>query len=216
MRYLKSELEHFGTTVGDNRQAVRAFARANPDLTHAQLIALVRSLWAREVFECRLAAALLLDTYAELLGARDLGLLQRLVRTSHTWALVDVLAGDVLGRLIVRHPNAAARLDSWAADPDFWVRRAAPLSSLYPLKAGLGIDRFLRYADEMLEERVFFIRKAIGWVLREAGKRDPDLVYDWLAPRVQRTSGVTMREAVKYLREPQRRALLSAYRERTP
>ena len=51
----------------------------------------------------------------------------------------------------------------------------------------------------MLEEREFFIRKAIGWVLREAGKRRPDDVAAWLAPRTDRASGVTMREAVKYL-----------------
>ena len=51
----------------------------------------------------------------------------------------------------------------------------------------------------MLEEKEFFIRKAIGWVLREAGKRRPDEVAAWLAPRTGRASGVTMREAVKYL-----------------
>ena len=51
----------------------------------------------------------------------------------------------------------------------------------------------------MLEEREFFIRKAIGWVLREVAKRRPELVTTWLTPRVHRASGVTFREAIKYL-----------------
>jgi 3-methyladenine DNA glycosylase AlkD len=59
----------------------------------------------------------------------------------------------------------------------------------------------------MLDEKEFFIRKAIGWVLREAGKTRPDEVYEWLAPRVDRASGVTLREAVKYLRPDQRARL---------
>ena len=65
----------------------------------------------------------------------------------------------------------------------------------------------------MLADREFFIRKAIGWVLRETAKRHPQLVADWLAPRVHRASGVTVREAVKWLPADQREALMASYRE---
>ena len=67
----------------------------------------------------------------------------------------------------------------------------------------------------MLEEREFFIRKAIGWVLREVSKSRPDEVLAWIAPRTGRASGVTMREVVKYLRGPAGE-LMSAYRARRP
>jgi 3-methyladenine DNA glycosylase AlkD len=79
------------------------------------------------------------------------------------------------------------------------VRRSALLAQIKPLREGASFHRFGRYADAMLDEKEFFIRKAIGWVLREAGKTRPDDVYEWLAPRADRASGVTMREAVKYL-----------------
>jgi len=58
------------------------------------------------------------------------------------------------------------------------------------------------------------VRKAIGWVLRETGKRQPDLVAAWLAPRTAQASGVTMREAVKWLPADRRAALTAAYRGR--
>jgi 3-methyladenine DNA glycosylase AlkD len=64
----------------------------------------------------------------------------------------------------------------------------------------------------MLEEREFFIRKAIGWVLRETAKRRPDEVFSWLAARTDRISGVTIREAVKYLDERRADRLIEAYR----
>jgi len=57
-------------------------------------------------------------------------------------------------------------------DDDFWLRRSAMLGLLRPLRAGGGdFERFARYADAMLEEKEFFVRKAIGWVLREVAKR---------------------------------------------
>ena len=68
----------------------------------------------------------------------------------------------------------------------------------------------------MLEEREFFIRKAIGWVLRELGKRRPTEVMAWLAPRTHRASGVTMREATRYLPLAERDRLMIAYRQRRP
>jgi 3-methyladenine DNA glycosylase AlkD len=63
----------------------------------------------------------------------------------------------------------------------------------------------------MLAESEFFIRKAIGWVLRETAKKKPDLVADWLEPRLHRMSGVTFREAVRWLPPDRRGALAAAY-----
>jgi hypothetical protein len=74
------------------------------------------------------------------------------------------LAGDAVGTLVLRHPDAAADLDAGAGDEDFWVRRSALLAQLRPLRAGADLDRFGRYADAILDETESFVRKAIGWV----------------------------------------------------
>lgn len=198
-------------TVWEVRKAVR---RVAPSLDRDGLLAVVDALWDSPVFDCRLAAALLLDARPDLLEPGDLALVERLVRASSTWALVDVLAGDVVGALLLRHPEAAGALDRWAADDNFWVRRSALLGLLRPMRRGLPMDRFLGYADAMLDEKEFFVRKAIGWVLREEGKRRPHEVVAWLRPRVGRVSGVTIREAVKYVGAGDRDALMAAYRAR--
>jgi 3-methyladenine DNA glycosylase AlkD len=207
-RYLKSELEHLGATVWQIRRETKAYAKDHPKLAHGELVELVEELWAKPVHERRMAAVFLIETYPALVAPGDLPLLERLVRESKTWALVDGLAGDVLGELLVRRPEAAPELDRWASDRDFWVRRSALLAQIKPLKAGTPFDRFARYADAMLDEKEFFIRKAIGWVLRETAKTRPDEVFEWLAPRAGRASGVTKREAIKYLDPVQRAAVL--------
>jgi len=68
----------------------------------------------------------------------------------------------------------------------------------------------------MLDEREFFIRKAIGWVLRETGKRRAPEVIAWLEPRTGRASGITIREAVRYLPAPDAERLMTAYKAGTP
>jgi 3-methyladenine DNA glycosylase AlkD len=208
-RYLKSDLEHIGVRVPEVRKEAKRAAKEIE--SRPELLALAKTLWATPTHELRLCAACLLQTRVELLAPTDLKLLKRLIRESRTWALVDVLAASVLGPLLLAHPELASRLDAWAVDRDFWVRRAALLSQLLPAREGDSLERFYRYADAMLEEREFFIRKAIGWVLRERSKSCPDEVFEWLLPRAARTSGVTIREAVKYL-PPGRREVLDAAR----
>jgi 3-methyladenine DNA glycosylase AlkD len=215
--YLKLGLEFTGTAVPAARAVVRAWRRDHPDLTREELTGVAAALWSRPVFDCRMAALLLLADQRALLTASDVPLVERLLRDSGTWALVDSLAADVMGSLVERYPELSATLDRWSADPDFWLRRSALLALLVPLRRGAGdFERFARYADRMLDEREFFIRKAIGWVLRETAKRRPDLVAAWLAPRIRRASGVTVREAVKPLPPAQRDELLAAYRARRP
>lgn len=209
--YLKSALRHYGTSVPSIRAVAKATARRHPEVTHDQLVALVEALWAEPVHERRMACVELLDVYCDRLGPADTVLLERFLRESHTWALVDGLAASVVGRLVERHPELTAALDRWAVDSDMWLRRSAMLALLVPLRQGRGdFDRFARYADAMLEERKFFIRKAIGWVLRDTGRTRPDLVYEWLLPRAARASGVTIREAIKPLSAAQRAAIIAA------
>jgi 3-methyladenine DNA glycosylase AlkD len=213
--YLKSDLTFLGATVWQTRDVVKAYAR-QADLDHADLVRLVEALWAAPIFERRMAATQLLELHPKLLGAADLDLLERLIRDSHTWALVDNLAGDVAATIRLADPDVEPILDRWAADPDFWVRRSSLLAELASTRRGGDLGPFLRRADAMLEEKEFFIRKAIGWVLREVSKKRPDDVVAWLAPRTGRASGVTMREAVRYVSEADRERLMTAYRERRP
>jgi len=209
--YLKSDLVHLGVTVPDLRRVIVAALRERPELERGELIACVEALWQTAIFDLRAAAMELLMKRVALLGARDATLIERLVREARTWALVDGLAIHVMGRLVERYPGLGRTLDRLARDDDCWIRRAALLALLLGLRAGGGdFERFGRYADAMLEEREFFIRKAIGWVLRETARKQPEVVVDWLAPRITRAAGLTVREAVRHLPTRDRERLLRA------
>ena len=197
-RYLKSELAFLGATVWEVRRVIGAFDRSL-SLDRAGVVSLVQELWRPAVHERRMAAVDLLELYQPDLRVADMAVLERLLR-SRAPGRLSTRSPVVAGPLVERHPELGATLDRWAGDDDFWVRRAALLALLLPLRRGGGdFERFARYADAMLEEREFFIRKAIGWVLRDTSKKRPERSRTGLAPRADRASGVTMREAVKYL-----------------
>lgn len=200
-RYLKSSLVHWGVSVPDVRKTVRAEYRARKP-GHDELLALVGELWASEVYERRAAAVELLSVGEAQLRAADLACVERLIREGAMWSLVDPLAGDVAGRVVLRTPGAATILDRWAADGDFWIRRGALLGLLRGIRAGApDLARFTAYADAMLDEKEFFIRKAVGWVARELSTRDSAFIVAWAQPRLARMSAVTYREVVRRLPE---------------
>jgi 3-methyladenine DNA glycosylase AlkD len=214
-RYLKSELEHFGVSVPATRRCVRDWVRAHPTLDHDALVGLVTELWDHPtpaIHERRLAAVELLEARRQLLSAADLPLLERLLREARTWALLDGLSVSVVGELALADPAAFdAVVRRWATDDERWLRRASLLAHLPAIRAGTpDHERLFALADPMLEETWFFIRKAIGWVLRELGHREPATVVAWLEPRVTRASGLTVREAVRRLPAADRERLLAA------
>lgn len=205
-RYLKSSLEHLGASMPAIHRVIKTVHAEHPELTLDDVVALSEELWAVPVHERRMAAVDLLERYADALPVSTLTLVERLLRESRGWALVDGLAASVTGPMYVAHPAAVGRtLDRWARDADFWLRRSALLAMLPALRHGdererqQAFGRFARYAERMLDETEFFIRKAIGWVLRETAKRRPDLVEPWVEARIGRLSGLSVREAIKPL-----------------
>jgi 3-methyladenine DNA glycosylase AlkD len=149
-----------------------------------------------------------------MLEPADLAQVEAWVREAHGWAYVDPLAGDIAGPVALHHPGAWPLIDAWATDEDFWVRRSALLTLLSGIRrGGLDRERFERYATPMLAEKEFFIRKAIGWVLRETAKKDPAYVTAWTASHLDRMSGVTFREAVRRLPGEQAARLQAVYRK---
>jgi len=201
--YLKSDLEFYGTSVPHMRTVVKRFLRANQGLTHVELIDTCAALWApvgdQAIHERRAAAVLLLDERPRLLSIADVPTIERFIRESKTWAYVDTLAGHVVARLAAHDPALLDVLDRWLVDDDFWIRRSAVLALSDLLRDGRELNRFFRYADTLLPEKEFFIRKVLGWVARETGRRYPDDVSAWLRRNQARMNGVTIREAVKYL-----------------
>lgn len=198
--YMKSVLRFHGVNARQMRDECAAFCKERGDLGHDELVAIVDALFATSWFDLRSVGIALLERKHATLTPADASWLGELARKGSCWAHVDYVATAVIDPVLEGDRSLARRVRAWAKDRDFWVRRVALLAQLHALRSGAGdFDLFVEIAAPMLEERELFIRKAIGWVLREVSKKRPALVHGFLVEHGVRASGVTWREATKYL-----------------
>ena len=197
---MKSDLRFWGVDAKQLRAECAAFCKDCPSLDREALISSVNALFATDWFDLRSVAIALLERKRRLLSADDAPWLIELARRGACWAHVDYLVTKVIGPLLEGDRTLPKRVRAWGADKSFWVRRVALLAQLRALRSGGGdFALFAELAGPMLAENEFFVRKAIGWVLREVSKRRPALVRDFLIDCGASCSGVTWREATKYL-----------------
>jgi len=139
-----------------------------------------------------------------------------LARYCGNWALVDTLAPAVLGPLLDGHRELIPVVLGWTTSPNLWLRRGAVVSFVLLARKGRHLAATYRIATTLFGDREDLIHKAVGWLLREAGKTDMPRLERFLrrhGPRIPRT---TLRYAIERFPDPARKALLEATRRRAP
>lgn len=121
---------------------------------------------------------------------------RHLVSTVPWWDTVDALASHVVGGLVAADPKLKTEMDAWIADDDLWIARTALLHQLR-YKEHTDTERLFAYCLHQSGHPDFFIRKAIGWCLREYAKTDPEAVRAFLAREQGKLAPLSVREALK-------------------
>jgi len=215
-QYLYSDLKHYGVSTWERRKFSKTHQAFLKNLSKKQTLALVKHFWSRPSFEERSMALHILNLHATSLSKKDMPLIERLMRESRGWAFLDSLIIPIMPHLLEKDKTIYSYLSKWIKDNDFWVRRSALLAQLLFFRAGQGGDKklFFKFAESQLDESWipqvytnpqdikrtrFFIRKAIGWTLREMSLKDPDSVVQFLSTHKSEMSGLTFREASRRL-----------------
>lgn len=191
--YMKNRFAFLGIKTPDRRAATRALLR---DQSEA-IIECAEALWALPEREYQYVACDLLDRHAKSLPASALSPVLKLVTGKSWWDTVDALA-KVVGTLAQNDPKHIPRIENLATHDNMWLRRIAILYQLgYGAKT--DTDRLYRICLLNADDPEFFIRKAIGWALREYAHHDPDAVRRFLKQHGSKLSTLTNREASKHL-----------------
>ena len=200
--YMKSAMPFHGIGSPELKALLRPFLRAYDPDGRARHEATVRVLWDEATHREERYAATALARHRKARGWLDtdaLVLHRHLVITGAWWDHVDEVASHLVGGVLAGHrTDATPTIRVWASDEDLWVRRSAVLCQLRH-KAETDLD-LLRYAIERnVEDPSFWLRKAIGWALREYAKTNPAWVRAEVDSLGNRLSGLSRREALKHL-----------------
>ncbi|MBL7982471.1 MAG: DNA alkylation repair protein [Flavobacteriales bacterium] len=195
--YMKDHFPFYGIKTPERRQLVKEHMALHgaPDL--AELPAIARSAFALPQRELHQVTVDLLMKQARKLTPEHLPLSEELITTKSWWDSVDAIAIHVVGVVLKRHPKEIAKWNKrWVASKDLWLNRTA---ILFQNRWKEDTDRALLFAnmDRHAGHTDFFIRKAIGWALRELAATDPKAVKDYVGSR--KLSPLSTREALRKL-----------------
>ncbi len=136
----------------------------------------------------------------EFITPERLPLYRQLIVDGGWWDFVDEVATQLVRSLVINHPKDSwPTVDTWIHDEDMWLRRAAIICQV-GAKDHTDPARLFRFCEVCIDEREFFIRKAIGWALREYAKTEPDAVADFINGRRDGLSGLSFREGSKHIK----------------
>jgi 3-methyladenine DNA glycosylase AlkD len=133
----------------------------------------------------------------------SLAMFEELVVSGAWWDYVDAIAAHDLGLILQSERSMRKMMLAWSIDDDIWKRRSAILCQLR-FKAETDRDFLYACIEPSIARQEFWLRKAIGWALREYGKTDADAVARYVAKNEGRLSGLSKREALKVISSPAR------------
>nr|WP_086938558.1 DNA alkylation repair protein [Thaumasiovibrio occultus] len=180
-RYMKIPTPFYGVKAPERREIFKQAREHTKITTFQQYAGLIRWLWCGQYREEQYLALDVAEHYKALRNdERALDLFIELMESADHWDTLDKLASALIGPKLIHSEDLIGYVTAWRQSESLWVRRAA---LLVMLKHKTEVNR------ELLEETVrvlstedeFFIRKAIGWLLREHGKTSPDWVKSLLS-----------------------------------
>ncbi len=193
--YMRGQFPFLGVATPARRRLARPILRDCRPSDDVELASVARRLWAEPEREFQYAGCDYLRAHIAVAGAGFVHVLRELVSTKAWWDTVDVLAAHAAGPLVRRHPDLATVMDAWALDEDVWVARTALLHQL-TYREATDRRRLFGYCRLRASDREFFLRKAIGWALRQYAATAPEAVSAFVDATPE-LSPLSRREAMR-------------------
>lgn len=194
-----------GVVVPDTRKVARAYS----DLSLAELEKLLES----DIHESRLCALIILTLQFK--AAKDSNTQKKIfhfyIKQLHrghinNWDLVDVSA-PIIGAFLIETPDPYPLLTKLAKSKSLWERRTAMIFTFAFIRAG-ELDPTIDIAEQLLKDQHDLIHKAVGWMLRELGKRNIDLLRQFLTTHAHQMPRTSLRYAIERMPERERKKWL--------
>ncbi len=199
--YAKSDVPFYGIDAPTRRTLLKPHLKTWRAHNPETYVERVLELWSGTHREEHYAAIDYARAHKTLITLAQIDLYEQLVREGAWWDHVDVIANHLVGAAVRKQPEEGfALMDEWIEDADFWIRRTAILCQL-AFKQNTDEERLFEYCRMCMHEKEFFIRKAIGWALRQYSYIEPEAVRTFVSTHHDELSGLSRREALKRLKK---------------
>lgn len=195
--YLKGKFELYGINTKERREIQKRFFKLNGYPEPSELFDVVLFLWDLPQREYQYLAIELLHRNAKKLLELDINNIEKIIVTKSWWDSVDGIAAWICGAYFKLYPKQIIPITTeWMKSGNMWLQRSVLLFQL-KYKSETNTELLSKWIKELAEHKDFFIRKAIGWVLREYSKTNPQWVIEFV--NENQLSGLSKREALKHV-----------------
>lgn len=198
--YMKTDQPFYGVPAPPRRKACKAIAKTFKGLTREEYEQIIFELWQGDYREEMYQALEVARHYKMFQDKTSWPIYEQLVYTATNWDTLDWIVGDLVSPLVLQHRELEQELIKWSHAENFWVRRASLLAHLRH-KAQTNTHLLAETILRLCHEKEFFIRKAIGWVLRDYAYTNPAWVRAFVTAHEAKLSGLSKREALKRINE---------------
>lgn len=200
--YMKTDMPFYGVKQPGRAPIARYLGRHFAPVSDRDFEEKTRALWGLPHREEKYLAVDYARAFRSHLTMRHVGLFESMITEGAWWDLVDDLASRHIGTVLATEREAMTPiLWQWIDHDDLWLRRTALLAQLRH-KHETDRDMLFAFCLRRAHEREFFIRKAIGWALRDYARTDPAWVRSFVDARADRLSPLSIREATRHLDRP--------------
>lgn len=194
--YMKTDQPFYGVQSKPRKQIFRDAIKKYPITSREDWELIILELWNGTHREEMYQALEVAERYKIYHDEAAWSLFEKLLRSATNWDTVDWLSSNLIGRLVDNYRHFEKELWKWTEDNNFWVRRASLLAHLKH-KEKTNIKLLSQTILKLAYEKEFFIRKAIGWVLRQYSYTNPNWVLQFVKNHEEKLSGLSKREALK-------------------
>jgi 3-methyladenine DNA glycosylase AlkD len=197
--YLKTDMPFYGVQKAGRVPILSEAVKTFPSTDRGGYRTAVLALWAQPHREEKYLAIGYARSFPRFVTLSSIPLYRRLIIEGAWWDFVDEAAIHLVGDVLLhqREPMTP-KVEAWIDDRDLWLRRTSILAQIGH-KGATDTDLLFEACERRMHETEFFIRKAIGWALRDYARTDPDAVAAFVADRRGELSGLSYREATKHL-----------------
>lgn len=195
--YMKNLFPFWGIPAPQQEQlAKRIYPQLKLVVDETWLTQTGQLLYHQSEREYHYFAVSLLRRFRDRLSPQAMSAVEHLLVTHSWWDTVDEIAAHIVGDLVRRWPTLLPQIEAYSVHDNLWLRRTAILHQL-SYKQQTDRDRLFQYCTVNAASEEFFIRKAIGWALREYSKTDSEAVIEYVRQQRDRLSNLSKREALK-------------------
>jgi len=177
--YMKNLFEFYGIKSPVRKEVQKPFLHKDALPSKGDLEKIVGVLWGKPQREFQYFSQELAFKYVRRIEKKDISLFEFMVVNKSWWDTVDYVSVKLMGEYFKKYPDQRDSLiEKWIASENIWLQRSALLFQLN-YKENLDTEFLTYVVNSLLGSKEFFINKAIGWVLRQYSKTNPDWVIDF-------------------------------------